>query len=457
MTTSRRSASPDPTLPAESETTVPHKLLVVSVDAMHHDDLPFARTLPAFSRILEQAAVAEIEGVYPSVTYPNHTAQTTGCPPARTGIFNNLQFQPGRGDASEWFWDARAIRVPTIFEAAHAAGLTVAAVQWPVTANERHVDWLVPEIASPQVFDGLEDQYRRTTNAASLERYVLPNLHLVDVTGRKPRYYAFVNHVAEQILRHERPDVMFVHLVEVDSARHAGGAHGPHVEQALREVDATLGTFLDALADTGDLGRTNIVLVSDHGHLDTEQHTNLNTIFVERGLVRIDEAGRLLDYDVLCLGAGLSGQLFLAEGITPGRRAEVEALLAEIEATPEYRIERIWTAEETARAHGLDGPFDYVVESEPGVVVGMLWDRRPVVRRGDDDFPPVLGNHGHAPRHGGQPLFVATGPDIAPGIDLGRRSMLDEAPTFAALLGVDLPHAEGTVLHELLTARPLPV
>lgn len=433
-----------------------HKLLVVSVDAMHMDDIPFARTLPAFAQILERAAVAEIEGIYPSVTYPNHTAQTTGCPPARSGIFNNLQFQPGNGDKSEWFWDAGAIQVPTIFEAAKAAGLTVAAVQWPVTANERHVDWLVPEIASPQVFDGLEDQYRRTTDEASLERYILPNLGLVDTTGPKRNYFPFVNHVSEQILRNERPDVMFVHLVEVDAARHAGGAYGPHVEQALREVDDTLGAYLAALAETGDLEETNIVLVSDHGHLDTEQHTNLNTIFVERGFLRVDGEGNLVDYDVFCLGAGLSGQLFLAQDLTTERRAEVEALLAEIEADPEYRIEKIWTSAETLRDYGLEGPFDYVVESEPGVIVGMLWNRRPVVLRGDDDFPAYLGNHGHAPRHGGQPVFIAAGPDFTPGADAGRRSMLDEAPTFAALLGLELPAAEGVVLDELLAKAAQP-
>ncbi|GAB2596986.1 alkaline phosphatase family protein [Pseudactinotalea suaedae] len=433
-----------------------HKLLVVSVDAMHVDDIPFARTLPAFAQILERAAVAEIEGIYPSVTYPNHTAQTTGCPPARSGIFNNLQFQPGKGDRSEWFWDSRAIKVPTLFEAAKAAGLTVAAVQWPVTANEQNIDWLVPEIASPQVFEGLEDQYRQTTDEASLERYILPNLDRVVIREPKRNYFPFVNHVSEQILRNERPDVMFVHLVEVDSARHAGGSYGPHVEQALREVDVTLGSYLKALSDNGDLETTNIVLVSDHGHVDTEQHTNLNVIFAERGFLRLDTERKLADYDVFCLGAGLSGQLFLAEDLTAERRAEVEALLAEIESTPEYRIEKIWTSQETLRDYGLDGPFDYVVESEPGVIVGMLLDRRPVVRRGDDDFPAYLGNHGHAPRHGGQPVFIGTGPDFAPGADAGRRSMLDEAPTFAALLGLDLPAAEGVVLTELLATAAVP-
>lgn len=426
------------------------KLLVVSVDAMHTDDIPFVKTLPAFSRILEKAALAEIEGIYPSVTYPNHTAQTTGCPPVTSGIFNNLQFQPGAGDRSEWFWDARMIQVPTIFEAARRAGLTTAAVQWPVTAKEQNIDWLVPEIASPQVFDGLEDQYRQTTNEQSVQRYVLPNLDLVEAPGTKGRYFPFVNAVSEQILRYERPDMMFVHLVEVDTARHAGGAYGEHVEEALREVDATLGAYLTALEETGDLDRTDIVLVSDHGHLDTEQHTNLNTVFKDRGFLRVDEDGQLIDYDVFCLGAGLSGQLFLAEDITPERRGEVEALLAEIETAPEYRIEKFWTADQARRDYGLDGPFEWVVESEPGVVVGMLWDRRPVVVKGEADYPPPIGAHGHAPRHGGQPVFIASGPSFRPGADAGRRSMLDEAPTFAHVLGLQLPDAEGAALTELL-------
>lgn len=429
----------------------PRKLLVVSVDAMHTDDIPFARTLPAFSRIIGEAAVAEIDGIYPSLTYPNHTAQITGCPPARSGVFNNLQFQPGRGKGTEWFLDARHIRVPTLFEAAHRAGLTTAAVQWPVTAGDRFVDYLVPAIAGPQVFDGLRDQYRRTTNEVSLHRYVLPHLDLVDTSGPKPNYFPFLRHVSEQILRHERPDLMFTHSVELDATRHAHGAYGEHVRDALRTVDASLAAYLRVLEDTGDLDRTDIVLVSDHGHVDTEQHTNLNTIFRERGFIRTGADDALVDYDVICHGAGLSGQLFLDRRITPKHRAEVAALLAEIEADPQYRITKFWTADEARERYGLDGPFEWVVESEPGVIVGAQWQRPAVIRKGEAGYPPrPMGAHGHEPSHGGQPVFIAAGPSFRPGVDLGRRSMLDEAPTFAALLGLDLPEAEGSAMTDAL-------
>lgn len=425
------------------------KLLVVSVDAMQIDDLPFARTLPGFARILEHASVAEIEGVFPTNTYPNHAAQITGCPPAVNGVYNNEQFQPQRGMRPEWFWDSRLLQVPTIFSAAKQAGLSTASIQWPVTGNESNVDWLIPEIASPWLFTGLEDQYRQTTNAATLERYVLPNLDLIREQP-KPRYVRFVSEVSTEILRAERPDLMLTHLVELDFARHAHGTYGPHVEEALRAVDVTLCRYLEVLEAGGLLETTNIAIVSDHGHIDLVQHTSLNTVFVDRGFLRIASDGTVASYDVFCLGAGLSGQLFLNPGITAERRGEVEELLAEIEADPQYRIRRIWTCDETRDAFGLDGPFEWVVESDPGVSVGASWTRRPVMAQGDADFPHGRGSHGHMPTEGGQPLFIATGPAFKAGLDLGRRSMLAEAPTFAAVLGASLPHATEPAMADVL-------
>ena len=105
------------------------------------------------------------------------------------------------------------------------------------------------------------------------------------------------------------------------------------------------------------------------------------------------------------------------------------------------------------RQYGLDGPFTWVVESEPGVAVGTPWNRRPVSVPGDADFPEgVVGSHGHAPRHGGQPVFIANGPAFVGGLDLGRRSILEEAPTFAAVLGLDLPDAPLPAMADVLVS-----
>lgn len=423
------------------------QLVVVSVDAMVDEDVDFAMTLPSFSRLLKNPAVADIEAVYPTLTYPNHAAQLTGCSPATTGIYNNLQFQPGDPEP-EWFWYSSAVKVPTILDAAKAAGLTTSAILWPVTA-QADVDLLMPEIWDVDRWGGEEALYRANCSLAMFQKYY-PRHREKIVWGPKMQFDDFACALAEDILLEEQPDVMFLHLAAVDSARHLTGPFGVGVEDALRRIDGYIGRLLSALDRAGNAATTNVVIVSDHGHLTTEQMTNVNGLFRERGLLRVSESGQLLDYDVFCHAAGFSGQLFLSPSISDARRHEVEALLEEIQAEPVYRIEEVHTAAEARDRHGLAGPFDYVVESEPGVLVGMDWNGRPVVVPGDPDFSFVIGNHGHAPQHGAQPVFIACGPDFRAGTHAGRRSMLDQAPTFAAVLGLELPHAEGRPMAELL-------
>ena len=46
--------------------------------------------------------------------------------------------------------------------------------------------------------------------------------------------------------------------------------------------------------------------------------------------------------------------------------------------------------------------------------------------------------------------FMAVGPSFRENVWLDSAAMIDEAPTFAALLGVPLPAADGKILQELL-------
>lgn len=421
------------------------KLIVISVDAMEDVDEACARTLPSFGRILSDPARAQIQAVYPTLTYPNHTAQITGCPPADTGIFNNVQMQAGV-DHPDWFWWYRLIQVPTLLDRAAAVGMTVATIQWPVTAGAPF-DVVIPEIGNEERTGGVEATMRA---ACSARGYELFERHQETIIHRPKRNHGpFAAAVAADVLREDRPDVMLLHLVELDAARHRYGPRGPHVEEALRTVDGRLGTVLSALDQTGGTD-TNIVIVSDHGQLDVVAHTNLNTLLSERGLLRTDGQGHLRSWDAYVHSSGFSGQLFVSPDIPAEQRRRLEDLLAEIVEDPQYRIRQVWTARQARDAFGLDGPFEYVIESDPGVIVGGALDRRAVVRRGDPDFGGNLGNHGHHPGAGGQPVFFATGPAFVAGADAGRHRMIDEAPTLARALGLELPGSRGAAMEALL-------
>lgn len=422
------------------------RLTVISVDAMEDVDIEYARTLPNFARLIDNAATAQIESVFPTLTYPVHSAQITGCPPARTGIFNNVLMQPGI-DHPDWFWDYSYIKVPTVLDAAAAAGYRVAVVDWPVTAGAPF-DIVVPELGNFDRTGGVEATYRAATSERGWELYDR-HRDLIEY-GSKTNHGPFAAAVTADIFREDSPEVVFLHLVELDAARHRYGPDGPHVREALDILDVRLGVILGALDDSGRAEETNIVMVSDHGQLATVQHTNLNVLFRERGLLTTDENDELVDWDIYLHSAGLSGQLFVRDGLSPQRLREIEDVLDELVSDPKYRIREILTAEEARRLYGLDGPFTWIVESHPGVIVGGALDRRVIVRRGDPDFGGNLGNHGHNPGQGNQPVFYATGPAFIPGADAGRRPVLDEAPTFARVLGVDLPTSWGTALDELL-------
>src|SRR5882757_1341071 len=103
-------------------------VLMISVDGMkpeyvldadaHGLKIPFLRSLQR-----DGAFARGVIGVFPTVTYPSHTTLLTGVSPREHGIYGNLEFDPLRQHADSWYWYADQIRAPTLWHAAHAAGL----------------------------------------------------------------------------------------------------------------------------------------------------------------------------------------------------------------------------------------------------------------------------------------------------------------------------------------------
>ena len=79
-------------LPAEAAPR--HKLLVISVDGLDwrylRDADALGLKLPNIRGLLSRSQVADgVVGVWPTVTWPSHTAMLTGEPPFRHGILAN--------------------------------------------------------------------------------------------------------------------------------------------------------------------------------------------------------------------------------------------------------------------------------------------------------------------------------------------------------------------------------
>lgn len=443
-------ASPvDTAHPAQSSATsskARHRLVVLSIDAMSVVDVPFARTLPNFGRILA-GAWGSAEAIYPTVTYPNHTAQTTGRTVAGHGIYANEKVSPGVR-RPDWFWDARDISCPTIFDLAKEEGLTSASVGWPVTGWSPSIDIAVPEIWNPA---GLEETLAVLRESASERAQAYIDRHASRIDwGSKYRFTRFNADVTCDIIREEQPDVLFVHLVDVDSARHATGRFTDEVRQAFVRLDGLIGEILGALEESGVAETTNVAIVSDHGHVEVGRCFRANHVLIEEGLIRLDPRGEVESWDAWVHGCGLTGQLHLHPEASGEVREQVLELMDEWAADPEIPVAVFHTAEEMREDYGYAGPFLGILEGTSGTNFQNLWDGRPLYHRFDEDYTFLLSQHGHLPEQDIQAVFAMAGPDIEDGVKFDHCTVTDEAATFAHLLGLQLPESDGVAVTEIL-------
>jgi hypothetical protein len=115
-----------------------------------------------------------------------------------------------------------------------------------------------------------------------------------------------------------------------------------------------------------------------------------------------------------------------------------------------YGFSKVFTREEIAELEHLDGDFAFVLESD-GYTSFSDSCKRPLIAPVDlTDFRFGKATHGYYPDLGPQPTLLAKGPHIKEGVVLDRRPIVDEAPTYAKLLGVDLPDAQGSPIEEIL-------
>ena len=286
-------------------------LIVISEDAMVYEDLQTLRQLPSFGSIWDKCAfVDRVRSVYPTITYPNHTSMRTGAYCGKHGIINNEQTILGEL-SSNWEFFNSSVQVGDIFDAAKQAGMTTAAVFWPVTVKHPNIDYLVDEYW-PQTPEEttLECFAASGSSPEVIEKIVKPNMHLVDGMHRKhPQGDLFVNACACAMIREFKPGLLMIHPANIDAYRHQTGIFSTKVTHALHEVDLWLGELLKAVKDAGIENDTDIFIVSDHGQINITRVIAINALLAERGLITVGADGEVADYVAISKSTGLAAQI----------------------------------------------------------------------------------------------------------------------------------------------------
>ena len=160
--------------------------------------------------------------------------------------------------------------------------------------------------------------------------------------------------------------------------------------------------------------------------------------------------GKLTDWTAYCHSTGLSAQIKLKNPTDKAAWQKTYDLLKFMRDEGIYGISEVLTTEEAEARDHLSGDFSFVIESDGYTSFSEDW-KRPMVQPMDlSDYRFGRATHGHYPDKGPQPVFFGFGPDIREGVELERRPTVDEAPTYAKILGAEMPWADGTAITEIL-------
>ena len=432
------------------------KLFILSMDAMVREDVAYMMQKPNFARIMaKRAEVDKVCTVYPSMTYPAHTAILTGCRPGKNGIYVNSKIKPFKDAYVHWPLESRNVRVENLFAAAKRAGCTTASVFWPITACDPNIDHVINEYFFYLPDEDIVETFRRQGSDEVALQAVRENLPRFRKSKRAKGTGPNLNNTMDDfimgctcwLLRNAKPDVLALHNCYIDSTRHYYGAFAPEVYKALDQMDVWLGEVLQAMEDAGCYEDVNFIILSDHGQMDFDRYTRLNVLLKEGGFIDIAPDGSVYDWRAFCKG-GMSAPVFLSDpNYEPLKKAVYEYLL-ELAKDPQWGIEQVFTVEETREMYGTYGTFSFMVEGDGHTTFTDDW-------HGECSVPVEAiegyrAKHGYRPEKGPQPIFLASGPAFKPGAVVANAHVTDEAPTLAAVLGQTLPQADGRVLYELL-------
>lgn len=425
-------------LPAMRAVAAP--LLLISIDGLRPIDVLQAHQrgleLPNLGAFLQRGAHAEgVRGVLPTLTYPSHTTLITGVSPNQHGIGGNLTFDPINKNQQGWYWYASDIRVATLWDAAHAAGLTTANVHWPVSVGAP-VDWNLPQIWRTGTADDRKLLGALATPGLlpAMEQELGPYADGIDesVAGDETR-----TRFAVKLLETHKPDFMTVYLAALDHEQHASGPDTPASRAVLERIDGLIGELVAAAQQVHPDGV--VAVVSDHGFLPVQQDVNLYRPFIEAGLVTFKN-GAVTDWQAMPWNDGGSAAIVLHDPADASVRARVAALLDQLRHDPAYGIDHVLGHPQLV-AQGGTAQAEWFVLFKPGYKMAST-----------PETPLPAASH-YRGMHGYDPAlpqmrstFLLAGKDVPAGRNLGEIDMRDIAPTLARLLGARLPQAQGKAL-----------
>lgn len=401
------------------------KVVVISLDgfpayALDDPKLP----IPTLRRLMSNGVYAGMTAVNPTVTWPNHTTLVTGVTADQHGLLANGTITRTGGwppvKVEPRIDKSKMVRAATVYDAAHAADLTTAQVDWVAIENASTITWAFREWPSADGPLEKEMVAKGAITSADLDGFTKANIVFRDQIWTR---------AGEYLIRNHKPDLLLFHLLTLDSEHHSYGPNTLAGRTAMAFLDSCVEKLVNAVQAAGIADRTTFLIVSDHGFKAFQKQIRAN--------IALQQAG--LGDKVFVLPEGGTAFVYLAEdGLIP----RVREVLANVEG-----VDRVIG---TAEYPGLGLP---VPEKDPQFGQLLISAKDGYSFSGATGGPVTAaapqtgGSHGYlASDPDMNPIFIASGYRVSARGRLSGVSNLDVAPTIARLLGVKLGSAKGKVV-----------
>jgi predicted AlkP superfamily pyrophosphatase or phosphodiesterase len=341
-------------------------VILVSLDGWRWDYIDRFRPSTISSLASSGVRAEGLVPVFPSKTFPNHYTIITGLYPQRHGIVSNNMVDPalpGRFTLSnrDVQQDTRWWGGEPLWNTAERQGQIAATMFWPGSDAE---------------IGGRRPTYWRTYD------HDLPNNARID------QLLSWLKQPADA-----QPTLLTMYISTIDTVGHDEGPDSPDIAKAAHEVDASMARLVSGITNAGLAGRTNVVLVSDHGMAPlSPDRTIVLDDYIDMSAVQVIDSSPIV-------------------GLTP-RSGSADTLYHALK--DKHPALEIYTADTL--------PEEYRLRHHPrlSAVIGVADDgwhvttKRPATEN-VERFEG--GNHGYDPRHRSMHgLFVAAGPQFARGL-----------------------------------------
>ena len=220
----------------------------------------------------------------------------------------------------------------------------------------------------------------------------------------------------------------------------------------MEKEDGYIGRILQAARDAGIFDSTTVLVVSDHGFASVSKKFEPNVVLARAKLITLDSAGKAISWKAAAWDADGSCAIMLHDPADKETAKQVTDIFTKIAGRDNAPISLVFERKQLDRM-GAIPQAAIMLEASPG----FYFDDALTGAEIKDADKNYRGTHGYLPsKLEMRSSLIVYGEAARVGARSGVARMIDIAPTGAAILGLDLPRAQGLVLTGLIKQQYVP-